>query len=166
MRTLAFLLFLGGTAFAYPDKEHDIRQFITLQSKILEIVEEHQPDPFEKGSSNLNKTVQKKIEGLHLEKLSSEQLYRLGVACSVASCPQTAGHQNCDLVFDDVCWRCVRIIATRHGSDNAHYLNRMKALFGTDGGPSLQFTELIASQEKLQSEQDRGGQPATRSESK
>jgi len=166
MRTPALLLFLCSTTFAYPDKDQDLRQFINLQSKILEITKEHQPDPFEQGTSNLKKEVQQKIEGLALEKLPSEQLYRLGVACSVASYPQTAGDQNCDLIFDDVCWRCVRIIATRHGSDNAHYLKRMKELFGTDGGPSLWFKELIASQEKLPSEQDGGGQPATRPKSK
>jgi hypothetical protein len=168
MRTLAQLLFLCCTTFAYTatDKDQDIRQFITLQSKILEITEEHQPDPFETGTSDLKKEVRQKIAGLELEKLSSEQLYRLGVACSVASYPQTAGDQSWDLVFDNVCWRCVRIIATRHGSDNTHYLNRMKALFGADGGPSLWFKELIAKQEKLPSEQGGGGQPAARPESK
>jgi len=150
MKTLTILFLLCCSSFAYPDKDRSIEDFIALQAKILEIAKAHQADTFEKGTSTLKMEVQQKIGALKVESLPSEQLFRVGIACFVASYPQEAGDQRWDLVFDDVCWRCVEIISSRAGSDNAHYLRSMKSLCGTDAGSSLRFGEYIAAQSNLE----------------
>ena len=78
------------------------------------------------------------------------QLYRLGIACSLASYPQKAGDERWDLVFDAVSWKRVQIIASRPAYEAAHYLRGMKKVFGTDGGASIKFKNFIEQQSKLQ----------------
>jgi|GEM_PF-5759836 len=144
---LALSLFAISNLFA-EEKSKQINSYISLQRKVFEIAKSH-PNPFKPRTVNLSKEVSDKIDSLKLNDLKSEQLWRIGIACFVASHPQTAGDQRWDLVFEDVCWRCVKIIASRPGWENTHYLKSMKALFGTDGGASLWFKDYIETQEKL-----------------
>lgn len=130
------------------DKEAQIDSFIACQRKIFQIAKQH-PEPFKNGTSNLNDEVLQALEALKLEELESMQLWRLAIACSVATYPQEAGDQRWDLLFDDVCWRCVKIIAARPGKDNANFLKSMKDVFGADGGASLWFKDYIDAQAKL-----------------
>ena len=145
--TLTLSFFVISSLFS-KEKNEQIDYYISLQRKVFEIAKSH-PDPFKPKTSDLNKEVSHKIEALKLNDLRSEQLWRIGIASSIASYPQTAGDQRWDAVFDDVCWRCVKIIASRPGWDNTRYLKSMKALFGTDGGPSLRFDDYIEAQKKL-----------------
>ena len=149
----SFLILLALSFFAISnlfaeEKNEQIDSFISLQRKVFEIAKSH-PNPFKTRTSNLSKEVSDKIDALKLNDLKSEQLWRIGIASSVASYPQTAEDKAWDAVFEDVCWRCVKIIASRPGWENTHYLKSMKALFGTDGGPSLWFKDYIEAQEKL-----------------
>jgi hypothetical protein len=99
------------------------------------------------------------------ERLTSEQLYRLGIACSTAAWPQELGDQRWDLVFDDVAWKCVKILSTRPGINSACYLENMKRVFGGRGDPALWFKHYIEAQSKL-SEPGAAGQPPPADSSK
>jgi hypothetical protein len=149
MKTLVVFLLVCSAAFAQLDKEKAIEQLMALQTKVLQIAKRHQPAPFEHNTLILKKEVEQEIEALKLASLPSEQLYRLAIFCSLYAYPQMVDDLSWDLIFEEVCWRCVKIIASRSGEENADYLKRMKALFGTDGGPSLWFTEFIEAQAKL-----------------
>ena len=116
MKTHTILLLLCCSSFAYADKAQDIREFVALQSKVLEIAKAHQADPFKEGSSTLKDVVKQKIDALQLESLSSEQLYRLGIACSVSAYPQEAGDLSFDLfsmMFAGVALRLFRPVQVR-----------------------------------------------------
>ncbi|MCK5098274.1 MAG: hypothetical protein KAR45_09230 [Desulfobacteraceae bacterium] len=95
------------------------------------------------GTSTLINEVESDLMKLNLESLESEQLFRLGIACSLAGYPQEAGGQRWDLIFDNVSWKCVRILSSRPGHRVGHYLKEMKAVIGRDAGASLQFREYI-----------------------
>ena len=158
MRALLLLLVIVCMAHADANKGQSLGELVSLQQRILEIAKRNQTDPFKPNTSNLNEKVESELKSLGLERLSSEQLYRLGIACSMAAWPQEAGDQNWDLVFDDVAWKCVRILSTRPGQMPAFYLESMKHVFGRDSGPSLWFKDYIKDQAKL-SEQGAAGQP-------
>ena len=129
------------------EASEQIKIFIELQQKVYKIAKDN-PNPCKPKTADLNAKTVKEVEELNLKDLSSEQLWRLGIACSVSDTGE-AENKNWDRVFDDVCWRCVKIISSRPGHMNTQYLRQMKALFGTDGGPSLWFKEYIEKQEKL-----------------
>ena len=150
MKIVAIILFCISVAHAYPDKDKEIESFIFMQQQIFEIAKRHHENPFLDGTSNLNHAVESELKKLNFAQLSSMQLYRLGIACSLASYPQKAGDERWDLVFDAVSWKCVQILASRPGYEAAHYLRGMKKVFGTDGSASLIFKNFIEQQSKLQ----------------
>lgn len=149
MKIPLIFTFLCSTTFAFQHKDQEIQLFIDLQSKVLKLSQDFNSAPFQPGSVGKNTNLLQGIKDLDLEKLTSPQLYRLALACYAMMYPGEAGDAKWDDIYDQVCWTCVRIIASRSGPINTNYLERMKALFGEDGGPSLLFKKYIAEQKNL-----------------
>ncbi len=149
MKVIIFFFLFVSTVQAYPDKDKDIEQFICLQQEIFKIAKRHHQNLFKNGTSNLNNAVEIELKKRTFEKLKSEQLYRLGIACALTGYPQAAGDQRWDLVFNEVAWKCVHILSSRPGYKVRHYMKNMKTVFGTDGHPSHLFKEYIKKQSSL-----------------
>jgi hypothetical protein len=138
---------VSGCALSAPEKANEIRSCIDAQTGIVDICDRVQ-DPFVPRTLDLRPDVQEQIRKIIPDATPSETLFRLGIACALAACPGLAGDQAFDRIHEEAAWRCVYLLTDRPGNEAADYLERMKEVFGRDGGNSLLFKDAIAFQRK------------------
>jgi len=131
-----------NSALAESDKASQIQEFQSIQAKVLSLaVQSESPVP-------RRETVQQ-IEQLIHKQLSSEQLYRLGIALFLSGAPGRASDARMDNVFFYASNRCAILLSDRPGPEIYDDLQEMKGICGKDGAEALFYEGLLEKQKSL-----------------
>lgn len=164
MKTIAAILsiFMVSSASLFAQtKDEKIAHYLEIFSQLRTLAKQYQADTIRaqeklrggqglEESSRAQQKIQSKIEQLVSEKLSSEQLFRVGTAAYLASLPGEAG---ADIPYDQVLAlafdHSAALLAKRGDHDAASYLPIMQRMCSHDASESAWFKDLIKQQNSL-----------------
>jgi hypothetical protein len=135
---------LATSAFAQT-KDQAITQYLDTFSQLRTLGKQsHAQD------RQTQEQLHSQIERIVSDKLSSEQLFRVGTAAWLASYPQDAGS---DIPYDRVLAyaseHCAALLAKRSDIVAVRYLSYMQAICGRGSAERLMYDDLIEQQKKL-----------------